>query len=120
MPNIYGPSWPKRIDRRAEIGKYEPRDEPPFFSDGKTLQAVIDDYSFRFNVEIKPYDGVIDAVPLSPCEAPKYFYYKVRNTSHEILVDIHIYRNNEEICPKQNLSFPVFSTDTIIFGELIC
>ena len=36
------------------------------------------------------------------------------------LVDIHIRRNEEWLCPKQDLEFPLLPRDTVHFMQLIC
>ncbi len=56
-----------------------------------------------------------------PDDALKYFkYFQNRQSSEFMLVDIHVRRNGEEICPKQDLMFPLFLDDTVEAGMLIC
>lgn len=119
MPKLYGPSWPRRVDRRATRGPYEPHDEPPLVSPARTLGEALQDYGRQMQVVITPYDGSNPAVPLGPGEAPKYFVYRLCDGSFR-LVDVHVQRAGEWVCPKQNLAFEVSDADEIEIGELIC
>jgi len=119
MIAMYGPSWPRRVDRRAERGHYEPHDEPPFLVDAQTLGDALSAYEERFSVDIKPYDGSIDHFPLEAGTPPKYFFY-VQADGDQFVVDIHVTRGNEELCPKQDLVFALLADDLIEIGGLIC
>ena len=56
-----------------------------------------------------------------PHDPPKFFrYYKTRGSPNYVLVDIHIEREGASTCPKQDLSFPLHSTDVVEAGVLIC
>ncbi|GFZ88361.1 hypothetical protein [Dyella caseinilytica] len=58
---------------------------------------------------------------LVPHEPPKYFrYYKSRESSDWILVDVHIHRSDLDICIKQELDFPLMPDDKIVIGALAC
>ncbi len=89
--------------------------------DENTLGAAIARYSEKYDVEIVPYDGEIKDMLL--VEEEKYFLY-TDAPSHSVpyLVDIHIEKlSGEEVCPKQNLLFPVEYGDIIhIHSTLIC
>lgn len=70
-------------------------------------------------VVITPYDGSNPAVPFAPDEAPKYLVYRLGDGSFR-LVDVHVQRDGEWVCPKQDLAFEVSDADEIEIGELIC
>ena len=57
-------------------------------------------------------------VPHTP---PKYFRYFVNpDVDKYELVDIHIERHGESLCPKQDLSFPLLPGDKVIPGPRAC
>ena len=120
MPNSYGPGWPRRVDRRAELGPYEPRDEPPFVAQGLTLREALTEYEQKFKVQIWPYDGAYPAIPFVVGNEPRYFYYRSIDSNVISLVDIHVTRNGDVICPKQDLNFVLLPSDFVDIGELIC
>lgn len=119
MIAMYGPSWPRRVDRRAERGNYEPHDEPPFLVDARTLGDALSAYGAHFSVDIKPYDGTLEFFPLEAGMPPKYFFY-VHANGDQSVVDIHVIRGNEELCPKQDLVFALLADDLVEIGALIC
>ena len=116
MITIYGPSCPRRIDRRKELGEYEPYDEKGFSSSALSLKAAITDYENEFQIRIEKYDGTSPGIEIG--DPPKYFYYNTG--SNKYLVDIHINRDGQEICPKQNLNFALLDGDIITIGQLVC
>jgi hypothetical protein len=116
---MYGPDWPERIDRRKELGPYEPRPEPPFEAEGAVLKDALRVYERAFGAVLTRYDGSLPHVPLRHGEPPRYFFYKRKDGDIQ-LVDIHIQRGQEEICPRQDTEFPLRDGDVIQIGELIC
>jgi len=56
-----------------------------------------------------------------PDTPPKYFRYFTGPdaTEHE-LVDIHVERDGQILCPKQDLDFPLLPGDKVIPGPLVC
>ena len=119
MIGMYGPSWPQRVDRRIERGPYEPHDEPAFMADARTLGEAIAAYSSHFQVVIRPYDGSNPAVPIAPGDEPRYFTYKPK-IDDETLVDIHVHRHGEWLCPKQDLDFVLNDGEVVSLSGLIC
>jgi hypothetical protein len=88
---------------------------------GKEIElpgVVIDGTSlgeFLWNVER------ITGEYMVPAEPPKYFkYYTNRYAKDHLLVDLHVERGNEWVCPKQDLSFPLLESDVVSAGELEC
>jgi len=69
-------------------------------------------------------------VRIVPHDLPKYFrIHPVPEQSvHRIpeqtkiyrLVDIHLLRNGEDICLKQDLAFPLLDSDVVVMGALVC
>ena len=53
-------------------------------------------------------------------ELEKFFIYYGEKTPKGVTVDIHINRNGESICPKQNLNFVLEKNDQIHFGIPAC
>lgn len=116
--DMYGPDWPQWVDRRKELGPYEPRPEPPFQAEAAMLGDALRAYEKAFGVVITPYDGSVPEVPFPPGEPARYFFY--RKADGRKLVDIHIERGEDVICPKQDLEFPLRDGDVIQIGALIC
>ncbi|WP_153065957.1 hypothetical protein [Xanthomonas campestris] len=82
-----------------------------------SLGDTISEYEVHFNVKIapmlEPFDG-------NPDNYGKYFKFLELDTGHWQAVDIHIIRDGQEICPKQDLSFSLEPQDVVELGELIC
>lgn len=77
--------------------------------EGETLGALLKQASKVLGVRIVPADP------------PKYFkYFQQADCGDYVLVDIHIERDGVEICPKQDLSFPLHASDIVEAGVLIC
>lgn len=56
-----------------------------------------------------------------PHDPPKYFrYYASPDAVEYELVDIHVERNGECLCPKQDLGFSLLLNDKVIPGPLAC
>lgn len=54
-------------------------------------------------------------------ESSKFFHYYLGTGTEECeLVDIHVLRGVEEICPKQDLGFALQPTDKVVPGPLAC
>jgi hypothetical protein len=55
-------------------------------------------------------------------DPPRWFrvYDNPDLTAEYKLVDIHVLRNGQEICPKQDLSFPLLEPDVVSIGVLAC
>jgi len=55
-------------------------------------------------------------------DPPKWFrvYDNPDLTEEYKLVDIHVLRNGQQICPKQDLSFPLLERDVVNIGVLAC
>jgi len=57
-----------------------------------------------------------------PHDPPKYFrcYPRGEDPGLYDLVDVHVERNGDEICPKQDLAFPLLPGDVVTIGLLSC
>ena len=62
------------------------------------------------------------SIRIVPHDPPKWFRVSglADYDGHDMLVDIHVLRGGEEICPKQDLSFPLFETDIVKIGLIAC
>jgi hypothetical protein len=68
-------------------------------------------------VEVERITGIY----VVPHEPPKYFrFYLQRNDPDFSIIDIHVLREEIEICVKQDLEFKLLDTDKVIFGHLAC
>jgi len=113
MPLIFGP----KNSRYAYTGSPCPHTDLAFESNAETLGDAIKAYEARFDVSISPYSTQITP---DDEDAAKYFLCKDNQAELTSLVDIHIFRGKEEICPKQNISFKLELTDMVELGEPIC
>ena len=60
-------------------------------------------------------------VRIVPHDPPKWFRLSgVPGREKYMLVDIHVFRGNENICPKQDLTFPLLDSDVVGIGALAC
>ncbi len=120
MPKLYGPkNMQFYMNPNADGTGWEPTSGNPVLTDAKTLGEAIAAYEKAFSAIITPYDGSLPGIPFAPGEAPKYFLLEYSDGMTR-LVDIHIYRDESEICPKQDLSFPLEASDVLNFGPLTC
>lgn len=86
-------------------------------STATTLGAAIRDYETHFHAKItKCQDPDIAGAEA----ASKYFDYVDLKTRQMQLIDIHVLRGDQEICPKRDLDFSLEPDDIVEFGELIC
>lgn len=120
MIQIFGPENHQRYLADTPDGTGFVRAEgTPVLANATTLSEAIQAYENEYAVSIVPYDGSLQAIPFTEGEERKYFFY-IRSATERQLVDIHVVRDAQEICPKQNLSFELLDGDTIRIGELIC
>jgi hypothetical protein len=118
MIAIRGPS--NRTKRTSSgIGEIYLLTHDPLMVEAETLGSAIAAYSREYRVEIRPYDGSDPQIPFSPGELPKYFFYE-KADGGTWLVDIHIMRATESICPRQDLSVRLQTGDEVHIGELAC
>jgi hypothetical protein len=61
-------------------------------------------------------------VRIVPHDPPKWFriYGMPESEAEYVLVDIHIFREGEEVCAKQDLSIPLLESDEVSIGMLAC
>ncbi len=118
MVEIFGPECPFKIPHALESGIVVKLHEP-LRTTAKTLADALDAYSKEFGVSILPYDGSLPEIPFVAEESPRYFFH--RKTHGEcFLVDIHVERGSEDICPKQDLAFLLRPGDRVRIGPLVC
>lgn len=91
------------------------RATPPLESPAITLGEALDHYAAAFNVLIRPC-----VAPLPGESEIKYFEIADAGGETESIVDIHIVRDAFEICPKQDLFFPLLQNDLVEIGPLAC
>ena len=63
------------------------------------------------------------SVTIVPHDPPKFFRvygWPGEPADYYSLVDIHVRRGTENICLKQDLSFPLLDSDTVLIGALAC
>ncbi len=117
MVAIEGPSCPPKSKPHDSVGIIVGRE--PLLVDAETVADALAAYIRRFGVRFTPYDGSEPQVPFEPGEPPKFFFYEPP-AGCSFLVDIHVQRGSEWICPKQDLGFRLKSTDRVVIGQLAC
>lgn len=111
MIQIFGPCNP-----RVTFGpKLIRQPENPFYAAVENLGDALRAYEIKFKVVIEP------CLTLLPGQSEyKYFNVKSQLPKQSGLVDIHVFRDNEEICPRQDLGFPLKDGDVLEMGSLAC
>jgi hypothetical protein len=66
--------------------------------------------------------GQIYGIRIVPHDPPKWFRaYGVPGwDEHFMLVDVHVLRGSEEICPKQDVLFRLLEADIVKIGVIAC
>ncbi|MCQ4164196.1 hypothetical protein [Tahibacter harae] len=114
MIQIHGPPnpWFFGLEPDAEQGANA------FFTEAATLGAALDAYAAHFGVRVVPMTD-ISHLGYQPGER-KFFEFCDPPEEAGFPVDIHVIRGAEEICPKQDLDFPLQPGDRIDLGMLVC
>jgi len=114
MIKMFGP----KNSRDAYTGSFIPHEDLVFFVEATTLKEAIDIYSVEFNVNIKQCESE------PGIEEGKYFWQVDLDSNTLIpkrLLDIHVYRGEENICVKQDLCFNLQDGDIIeMLSNRIC
>lgn len=118
LVGVYGPENPEWESRDVSSGGLELVAVDPVRVAARFLGEALDGYSAMFGVSFSLYEGEPGPDPW-PHGGPKYFHYR-KAADDQLLVDIHILRDGEEICPKQNLDFELQAGDIIQIGVLVC
>lgn len=111
MPLLFGP----KNSRYTYTGTPCPHSDLALKSGAKTLGEAIRDYEDRFNVRVRPCEE-----PLPGQSEVKYFVVSEVEGDLSHYVDIHVFRGDRQICPKQDLSFILQVDDLVEMGELVC
>lgn len=91
------------------------RVDPPLNSAATTLGVALGEYGRKFNVLVRPCHE-----PLPGQTEVKYFEIQRPDGVVEWVVDVHVIRESEEICPKQDLAFRLQPNDQVEMGTLAC
>ena len=91
------------------------RTTPPMESSAATLGEALLHYGTEFKVSVLPCTK-----PLPGQTEIKYFEIRTEDGEVEWIVDIHVTRDAVEICPKQDLGFPLLPGDHVEMGPLAC
>ena len=118
MVEIYGPSCPPKVLPNRGTGIIVPAQDP-LRAEAKTLADALDAYTREYGVRLRAYDGSLPEVPFEDGEPPKYFFYE-KADGDWYLVDIHIERESEDICPKQDVRVSLQPGDRVHIGPLAC
>ena len=118
MVEIYGPECPLKIPKKPGSGIVI-KSQEPLRTNANTLAEALDAYAKEFRVRFRPYDGSLIEVPFGRDEPHKYFFHE-KADGDCFLVDVHIERGSEEICPKQDLGVILRPGDRVRIGHLVC
>jgi hypothetical protein len=123
MVTIIGPmtlrSVPVALNSAADSPEIHLLRPEPWTADAATLGEALAAYEREFHVRFRPYDGSLPEIRFEPGAPPKFFFLDEAD-GNSMLMDIHIQRGREEICPKQDLNFPLLDGDEIRIGPLAC
>jgi hypothetical protein len=111
MIRVFGPCNP-----RVTFGPNLVRQpENPFCVAVEILGDALRAYEIYFGVTIEP------CLTLLPGQSEyKYFNVQAQIPKQNGLVDIHVFRDNEEMCPRQDLGFALKDGDVVDMGSLAC
>lgn len=112
MIRIFGPCNPRIAFSGPNLQR---QPESPFCTSAKNLGDALKAYEARFEVSIEPCRA-----PLPGQSEHKYFNVMSSVPKQSGLVDIHILRDGEEICPRQDLGFSLNEGDVVEMGSLTC
>lgn len=118
MVEIFGPACPPKAPQERETGIVLIAQEP-LRKAAETLAEALEAYAREFGVKFRAYDGSLPEVPFGKDEPRKYFFYE-KADGDSFLVDIHVERGHEDICPKQDLDFRLQPADRVRIGQLVC
>ena len=100
MPLLCGP----KNSRYTYTGSACPHTDLALQVDAETLGDALVQYERHFDVRISAH---VDAEDAEEKHGDKYFRYVAEKSGENMLVDIHVFRGDAELCPKQNLNFPL-------------
>lgn len=113
MPLLCGP----KNSRYTYTGSVCPHTDLALRVDAMTLGDALVQYERCFDVRISAH---VDAGDAEEKHGDKYFRYVDEASGDNMLVDIHVFRGDAELCPKQNLDFPLEMADIVELGPLLC
>lgn len=104
MPEVkFGP----KLEIDIETGRL--KELPGVMIDALTVGELFEKYETITGARVMPH------------EPPKYFlYYPEHGSEKCMLVDVHVVREGESICVKQDLSFSLLPDDKVVLGPLAC
>ena len=113
MIYLYGP----KNARYTYTGSPVPHLDLAYCCKAHTLAEALSIYENVFNARVTPMHE-----PLLGLSANigKYFDYLDLDTGVKTAVDVHVVRQGQHICPKQNLAFELQTEDIVDIGPLIC
>lgn len=128
---IYGPHNTQGMSTEIELSNGEPRFsivDHPFIVDVETLEQAFFAYGdwYRIEVDGEKRRSLFAPAPGRPShdswqegEEPRYFVFEL-SAEFSTYVDAHVIRGEEEICPKQDVSFRLMDGDIVSIGMLVC
>jgi hypothetical protein len=103
MPRFYSDDFPRFS---YDAVSYEPSELPGAEIAGETLGQLLDSLFAQTGIRVVPNDP------------PKCFRYYPVGSDDFYAIDVHISRGDKEICPKQDLAFPLMAGDAVEAGSL--
>lgn len=85
--------------------------------EAQTLAEALSIYESVFNARITPMQEPLLGLNEN---IGKYFDYLDLDNNSKMAVDVHVIRQGETICPKQNLDFVLQKEDIVDIGPLLC
>ena len=113
MPLICSP----KNSRMTFTGTKCPHTDLAFKTAKLHLASAIREYEKALNVTVAAH---VDAPDAEVKFGSKYFIHTDNSSGESTLVDLHIIRGEEEICPKQDLDLYLLDSDIVEMGPLVC
>jgi hypothetical protein len=112
MIRMFGPCNPRHVYGGPDLQRLP---ENPFCISANHLAEALKAYETHFSVTIEPWRELL------PGQTDyKYFNVVSPKPRESGLVDIHVFRGEEEICPRQNIDFVLVEGDIVEMGTLAC
>jgi hypothetical protein len=118
---LFGPEWPEGRSDDDEIsaiyGVRVVTQRAAFMVNASTFGRALSIYCRYFRCKLTPFSGELPEAWGGCGDQASYFEYTPEHGEERIL-DIHIQRGDEIVCPKQNLDFPLDDGDLITIGVI--
>lgn len=119
MIGMFGPEWREERTENEELtNKWGVRiatERAPFMVNASTFGRALEIYCSYFKCALEPFSGELPQGWCGHGIEGSYFQYTPQHGEESVL-DIHIRRGEDILCPKQDMSYPMKTDDIITVG----